>query len=329
MTVPRAIPRVLLALLLAAVALWVAANRQQINTAALAAWIDQFGSWSLVGYVAVYALATVMWVPGAIFGLAGGALFGPLLGSILNLSGATLGATLAFLVARYVAGDWIERKTSGRLKRFVAGVDEEGWRFVAFVRLVPLFPFNLTNYALGLTRIPLHQYILASLVCMAPGTIAYTWLGYAGRGVLTAEADTVRYGLLALGLLAAIALLPSLLRRFRDAVVWIEAGELQQRLDNKEDVTVIDVREPAEFTGALGHIPGARNLPVGELSNRVSELAGRERSSLVLVCRTDKRSAAAARLLREAGFAHVAVLRSGMEQWNEERLPVEAMTDGL
>jgi rhodanese-related sulfurtransferase len=208
-------------------------------------------------------------------------------------------------------------------------VDEEGWRFVAFVRLVPLFPFNLTNYALGLTRIPLHQYILASLVCMAPGTIAYTWLGYAGRGVLTAEADTVRYGLLALGLLAAIALLPSLLRRFRDAVVWIEAGELQQRLDNKEDVTVIDVREPAEFTGALGHIPGARNLPVGELSNRVSELAGRERSSLVLVCRTDKRSAAAARLLREAGFAHVAVLRSGMEQWNEERLPVEATTDGL
>jgi transposase len=70
-----------------------------------------------------------------------------------------------------------------------------------------------------------------------------------------------------------------------------QAGELHQRLHNKEDVTVIDVREPAEFFGALGHIPGARNLPVGELSSRVSELAGRERSSLVLVCRTDKRSA--------------------------------------
>jgi rhodanese-related sulfurtransferase len=89
------------------------------------------------------------------------------------------------------------------------------------------------------------------------------------------------------------------------------------------------VREPAELTGALGHIPGARNLPIGELSSRISELAGRERRSLVLVCRTDKRSATAARLLREAGFAHVAVLRSGMEQWNEERLPVEAAADGL
>jgi rhodanese-related sulfurtransferase len=222
----------------------------------------------------------------------------------------------------------IERKIGGRVKRFVTGVEAEGWRFVAFVRLVPLFPFNLTNYALGLTRIPLHHYILASIVCMAPGTIAYTWLGYAGRGALTAEADTLRYGLLALGLLAAIALLPALLRRIRDPVVWIRAEELRHRLDNKEGVTVVDVREPAEFTGALGHIPGARNLPMSELSSRVSELAGLERTSLVLVCRTDKRSAAAARLLHEAGFAHVAVLRSGMEQWNKEGLPVEAATDG-
>jgi uncharacterized membrane protein YdjX (TVP38/TMEM64 family)/rhodanese-related sulfurtransferase len=328
MTVPRSIPRVLLALLLVAAALWVAANRQQINTAAVGAWIEQLGSWSLVGYVAAYALATVMWVPGAIFGLAGGALFGPFLGTVLNLSGATLGATLAFLVARYVAGDRIERKTGGRLKRFVAGVEAEGWRFVAFVRLVPLFPFNLTNYALGLTRIPLHHYVLASLVCMAPGTIAYTWLGYAGRGMLAADADAVRYGLWALGLLATIALLPSLLRRMRTAVAWITADELKRRLDNKADVTVVDVREPAEFTGAFGHIPGARNLPMSELSGRASELAGLERTSLVLVCRTDKRSAAAARLLREAGFAHVAVLRSGMEQWNKDGLPVEAAPDG-
>jgi uncharacterized membrane protein YdjX (TVP38/TMEM64 family)/rhodanese-related sulfurtransferase len=328
MTVPRSIPRVLLALLIAASAVLVAANREQINAATLNDWIDQLGSWSMIAYVAVYAFATVVLVPGSIFGLAGGALFGPLLGSVLNLSGATLGATLAFLTARYVAADWIERKIGGRLKRFVTGVEAEGWRFVAFVRLVPLFPFNLTNYALGLTRIPLHHYILASIVCMAPGTIAYTWLGYAGRGVLTAEADTVRYGLLALGLLAAIALLPALLRRIRDPVVWVRAGELRHRLDNKEGVTVVDVREPTEFTGALGHIPGARNLPISELSSRVSELAGLERTSLVLVCRTDKRSATAARLLHEVGFANVAVLRSGMEQWNKEGLPVEAATPG-
>jgi uncharacterized membrane protein YdjX (TVP38/TMEM64 family) len=74
-------------------------------------------------------------------------------------------------VARYLAADWVARKAGGRLGRLIAGVEAERWRFVAFVRLVPLFPFNLSNYALGLTRIPLSHYVLASLVCMAPGAI--------------------------------------------------------------------------------------------------------------------------------------------------------------
>ena len=103
------------------------------------------------------------------FALAGGALFGPILGSVLNLLGATIGATIAFVLARYVAGDWVARKGAGRLKQLITGVEAEGWRFVAFVRLVPLFPFNLTNYALGLTRIGLLPYVVTSLLCMAPG----------------------------------------------------------------------------------------------------------------------------------------------------------------
>jgi uncharacterized membrane protein YdjX (TVP38/TMEM64 family) len=168
-----------------------------------------------IGYVILYALATVAFVPGVLFSLVGGALFGPFLGTVWNLSGAMLGATLAFLIARYVAGDWVTRKAGGLLKRLIDGVDVEGWRFVAFVRLVPLFPFNLSNYALGLTRVPLHHYVIASLVCMVPGAIAYTWLGHAGRGALTGETDAVRYGLLALGLLAAIALLPRLIGQLR------------------------------------------------------------------------------------------------------------------
>src|SRR5260370_25098356 len=138
MTVPRSIPRVLLALLIAASAVLVAANREQFNAATLNDWIDQLGSWSMIAYVAVYAFATVVLVPGSIFGLAGGALFGPLLGSVLNLSGATLGATLAFLTARYVAADWIERKIGRPVQRFGTRVEAEGWRFVAFVRLRPV-----------------------------------------------------------------------------------------------------------------------------------------------------------------------------------------------
>ena len=80
------------------------------------------------------------------------------------------------------------------------------------MRLVPLFPFNLTNYALGLTRIRFVPYVMTSFICMAPGAIAYTWLGYAGREALAGDTSAIRYGLLALGLLAAIAFLPRLVK---------------------------------------------------------------------------------------------------------------------
>jgi uncharacterized membrane protein YdjX (TVP38/TMEM64 family) len=94
-------------------------------------------------------------------------------------------------------------------------VAAEGWRFVALMRLVPLVPFNLLNYALGLTRISLPAYVIASAICMLPGAVAYAWLGYAGRTAAAGDAMALRYGLLGLGVLATIALLPRLFRRFR------------------------------------------------------------------------------------------------------------------
>jgi rhodanese-related sulfurtransferase len=114
------------------------------------------------------------------------------------------------------------------------------------------------------------------------------------------------------------------LRRLIERRSWIEANELKRRLDRGEGVTVVDVRGPDEFVGPLGHIAMARNIPVAELESRLGELAGLERAPIVLVCRTDKRSATAARTLRAAGFTQVNVLRHGMEQWNETGLPVEA-----
>jgi uncharacterized membrane protein YdjX (TVP38/TMEM64 family) len=109
----------------------------------------------------------------------------------------------------------VASKAIGRVKQLIAGVEAEGWRFVAFVRLVPLFPFNLLNYALGLTRIRLVDYVLASAVCMAPGTIAYTYLGYAGREAFSGGVGLVQKGLLALALLALAAFLPRIVRRLR------------------------------------------------------------------------------------------------------------------
>jgi uncharacterized membrane protein YdjX (TVP38/TMEM64 family) len=192
-------------------------NRDRIDPASVDAWLSGFGIWAPVIYVALYAAGTVVFLPGSLIGMAGGALFGPVWGTILNLVGATIGASVAFLVARYIAGDWVEQKAAGRLKRMINGVEAEGWRFVAFVRLVPLFPFNLTNYAFGLTRIGFFPYVIASFICIVPGTMAYTWLGHAGRGAITGDTSAIRYALLALGLLAAIAFLPRLLSRLRGA----------------------------------------------------------------------------------------------------------------
>lgn len=202
-------------LLVVAAATIAVVYRDQLDVGLFKNWLLGLGAAAPLAFIAVYALATVLFLPGAVLTLAGGALFGPVWGTLYNLTGATLGATLAFLLARYVAADWVRRKAGGRLGRIVEGVEAEGWRFVAFVRLVPLFPFNVLNYALGLTRISTWHYILASYVCMLPGALAYTYLGYAGREAVTGGEGLIRKGLLALALLAVAVFMPPLIKRLR------------------------------------------------------------------------------------------------------------------
>ena len=311
------LPRILLAAGIAGVIVWALLNSNQLDPAMLDAWLASFGVLGPLVYVILYAIGTVAFVPGSLFALAGGVLFGPVWGSVLNLAGATLGASLAFLTARYLAGDWALRKAGGSLKKLVSGVEAEGWRFVAFVRLVPLFPFNLTNYAFGLTRIGFLPYVVTSLICMAPGAIAYTWLGYAGREAVAGNSSAIKYGLLALGLLAAIVFLPRLFSRLKTAETgWIEADDLDRQIKSGKDLTIIDVRGGDEFIGPLGHIPSALNIPLGEIPLRLTEINARMDQPVILVCKTDKRSAQAAKLLGNASFQDLQVLRGGMEQWN-------------
>ena len=279
---------------------------------------ERSGLMAPVVFMMGYALATVLFLPGSILTIAGGLLFGPVAGTLYSLTGATLGATLAFLVARYLAADWVARRTEGRLADFIRGVAAEGWRFVAFVRLMPLLPFNALNYALGLTRIPLWQYVVASYLAMLPGAAAYTYIGYAGGQALTGSNALLRHGLIALALLAAALFLPRLVRRLRprSAPGVIDVAVLQQRIAGAQTPTVVDVRGPAEYNGELGHIPGSLNVPLNDLPDRLPGLVNLQQQPVVLVCRTDKRSAKAAELMRAAGFRRVEVLRGGMEQWN-------------
>ena len=119
-------------------------------------WNDRnlhgFGVWAPAGFILLYAMGSVFLFSGALLSLAGGALFGPVWGTIWKLLGATFGATIAFLIARGLGADWVAWSLGGRLRRLVDGVAEEGWRFVALMPRAAR-PFNLLNYAPGLTAI--------------------------------------------------------------------------------------------------------------------------------------------------------------------------------
>ena len=313
--------RAALILALAAGLVLAFANRQQFSQEALQLWLASAGWWAPVLFIALYAAGTVLFLPGSVLTLAAGALFGILPGALYSLAGATLGAVLAFLVARHLAGNWVAQKTGGRLKQLIEGVEAEGWHFVAFVRLVPLFPFNVVNYALGLTRIPLGAYALASAVCMLPGALAYAWLGHAGRAALAGDADAIRNGMLALAVAAALMFLPRLVRQFKAGLMITPA--MLRALQRDADIAVVDVRDAADFDGETGHVPGALNLPLGELPARIAELEPWRANGVVLICRTQVRSRQAARLLARQGFSGLRVVRGGILAWRELGYPTE------
>ncbi len=295
--------------------------RDKFDITALEIWINDAGILAPIVFMLVYALASVLFLPGSFLTLAGGALFGPVLGTFYNLTGATLGATLAFLISRYLASDWVEDKAGGKVKQLIKGVEGEGWRFVAFVRLVPLFPFNLLNYALGLTKIRFLHYLVATYIFMLPGAIAYTYLGYAGREALGGGEGLIQKVLIALALLAVVAFLPRLIGNIRRGPT-IDIPELKRRMENN-GALVLDVRTAVDFVGEQGHIDSAVNIAVEELPDRINELTNYIERPIAIVCRTDKRSAKAALLLTEQGFHDVHVVRGGMTEWIKAGLPVD------
>jgi uncharacterized membrane protein YdjX (TVP38/TMEM64 family)/rhodanese-related sulfurtransferase/sulfur relay (sulfurtransferase) complex TusBCD TusD component (DsrE family) len=297
--------------------------RDQLNVAALESWVKNAGALGPLLYIALYASATVLFLPGSLLTLAGGALFGPIWGTLYSLTGATLGATVAFLIARYLAQDWVRQRTGGILKKLLDGVDAEGWKFVAFVRLVPLFPFNLLNYALGLTRIGLLAYVVGSYVFMFPGALAYTYLGYAGREAVAGGEGLIQKGLLALALLALVAFLPRLIKRLRGASIAAEgklsSADLKQRLERRDDITVLDVRPTKDYTGELGNIAGSLNIPIDELPKRLPELDIYRDRPLAVICRTNRMSGKAVQLLRETGFKQALLVDDGMVGWQRQQ----------
>ena len=296
--------------------------REKLDAAQLEALLADAGSAAPLVFMLIYIIGTVFFLPGSVLTLLGGALFGPVWGTFYNLTGATIGAMLSFLVARYLASDWVASKTGGRIKQVINGVENEGWRFVAFTRLVPLFPFNLLNYALGLTKIPFTHYSLTTYLCMLPGALAYTYLGYAGKEAIAGGEDMVQKIMLAIALLAVVSFLPRLIARLRSKPM-INVSELKQRLDAGEDILLLDVRTPEDYDGEQGHIAGSVLLPVEELEQRIDELSDYLEKPVITICRTDRKSAKAAQILAQKGFADVHVAKMGMTDWNKQGYPVK------
>lgn len=207
---------VLLAVLLAGIAgavIW----RHYLTVPQIQAFVAALGPWGPAVFVLTYTVGPAFLVPGLPFDLAAGILFGPVWGTVYSLVGATAGATVAFLAARTVGRDWAEKRFSGLLKKLKESVDQGGWEFVAFARLVPVIPFNLLNYALGLTRIGLVPYVLASFVFMAPAAAVYVYAGWAGGEAVAGEgtiSQTLLRVLVALTALGMLAVLPRLAVRF-------------------------------------------------------------------------------------------------------------------
>ncbi len=178
------------------------------------AWIDGLGAIAPLAFILFYIVITVAFVPASVVTLGAGVVFGVVKGSALVFIGAMLGATAAFLVGRYGLRGWVARKIANNL-RFEAiddAIAQYGRKIIFLLRLSPVFPFNLLNYALGLSQISLKDYVIGS-VGMLPGTIMYVYLGSLVGNLATlgadssqpSEAATVQWMIRIVGLIATVA----------------------------------------------------------------------------------------------------------------------------
>lgn len=189
-----------------------------------AEWVDGLGWWGPLIFMAGYVAATVAFIPGSVLTLAAGAIFGLMSGLVYVFIAATVGSAAAFLISRYIARPVIENRIQNN-KRFAAidrAIGRKGLKIVILLRLSPMFPFNLSNYALGLTSVSFTDYVFAS-PAMLPGTLLYVYYGKIASDVaMLAGGVSMRgpayYAILGLGLVAMITVTTLVTRTARQAL---------------------------------------------------------------------------------------------------------------
>lgn len=175
-------------------------------------YINDLGIWGVFFFILLYIFATVFFLPGSVLTLGSGVLFGLFKGTLVVSVASILGASCAFLVGRYLARGWVSKKIEGneKFKAIDEAVAKEGWKIVGLTRLSPVFPFNLLNYAFGLTKVSFRDYFFASWVGMIPGTVMYVYIGslagsLSGVGESGGSRSAAENVLFVVGLLATVA----------------------------------------------------------------------------------------------------------------------------
>lgn len=177
--------------------------------------IDSFGAIGPLTFIGFYVAAVVFFLPGLPVTALSGLAFGPLWGTVYASIGSAIGVSCAFLIARYTAREMVASWVAGNahFQKIDNGVKEQGWRMLMITRLVPIFPFNLQNYAYGLTQIRFSTYFLVSWICMLPGTVAFVQLGAA----VNVGEGNIRLTLLYLAgagvFIVLVSLIPALIRK--------------------------------------------------------------------------------------------------------------------
>jgi uncharacterized membrane protein YdjX (TVP38/TMEM64 family) len=190
-------------------------------------WVGQMGTVGSLVFIVVYALAAVLLAPGSILTIGAGFVFGLWKGFLVVSAGATLGASLAFLVARFIARDKIESiaKRNEKFRKIDNAIGEQGAKLIFLLRLSPVIPFNLSNYFYGLSAVKFWPYVLASWIGMMPGTFLYVYIGVASKAAVTAAAggEAMKHGwqywtFLGVGFLATVMVTIWVTKIARDAL---------------------------------------------------------------------------------------------------------------
>jgi uncharacterized membrane protein YdjX (TVP38/TMEM64 family) len=174
-------------------------------------WVRDLGPIGMAVFILIYIAACVFFLPGSVLTLGAGAIFGVVKGSVIVSLASTLGAATAFLIGRYLARTWVAAKIAGNAKFSAVenAVAKEGWKIVGLTRLSPIFPFNLLNYAYGVTKVTLRDYVLASWIGMMPGTVMYVYIGSLAGDVAAlgsnGSSGAAQWAIRIVGLMATIA----------------------------------------------------------------------------------------------------------------------------